>query len=307
MNYRRFAKLSLTFSSIVFVGYTVFRNYEKLREQSIEKESFSLLIISLILSFISIIVNALAWTSLITWLGYSKSNIRIVHLFLRTNLLKYLPGGIWHFLERFRFLSILISPAPAFSSVLLEPFLMVSAALFLVPFSSLQSITSFLFFIPSIFLARRWRGALLMQLGAMKLLQFKELGEKLSFTKKSPKIINPSSPYPFKPFLIEIFFLLFRFGSFWFCLKSFSTNNYLNIIDWLSLFSLSWAAGLVVPSAPGGIGVFESSVLLLARDIPQESIILVLICYRFIVTFSDIILAFLLVFWKWLPVKLIEE
>ena len=33
--------------------------------------------------------------------------------------------------------------------------------------------------------------------------------------------------------------------------------------DWLSIFSIAWVVGLVVPSAPGGLGVFESTILLL--------------------------------------------
>ncbi len=283
-------KACLAFSSIIFVSYTVFKNFEKINQTTIDNFLFSSFVAGFLISLLSLFINAFAWKKLLVWLGYTDNNINIIHLFLRTNLLKYLPGGLWHFLERFRVLSNSIAPSKAFSSVLLEPFLMLAAALFLAPISSLHDIRSLLFFIPSIFLARRLRGALLMQLGAMKLLQFKKLGARLDLSQESLVAINPSSPYPLYSFLIELLFIILRFSAFWFCLKAFSIEESLSLFEWLSLFSISWAVGLVVPSAPGGVGVFESCALLIGRGVPQDSMVLALLFYRLIVSSADLAL-----------------
>ncbi len=292
--FSRGAKTYLGFFSIAFVIYTVIKNFEKINKAPINNNLIICFAFAFFISLISLIINAIAWKALLNWLGYKQNNVNIIHLYLRTNLLKYLPGGIWHFFERYRVLSTSISPSKAFSSVLLEPFLMLSAALFLVPISGFDNIAYFLFFFPSILLARRWRGSLIMQLGAMKLLQFKKLGARLDLSQESLVAINPSSPYPLYSFLIELLFIILRFSAFWFCLKAFSIEESLSLFAWLSMFSISWAVGLVVPSAPGGVGVFESCALLIGRGVPQDSMVLALLFYRLIVSSADLALHLLI-------------
>ncbi|AAP99532.1 hypothetical protein EV10_0270 [Prochlorococcus marinus str. SS51] len=304
--FKGWIKLLLTSLSFGFVAITIFKNFEKITQESLPKESIVLLIIGFSFSVLSLIVNSLAWSSLLTWLGFNQKNMKIEKLFLKTNLLKYLPGGIWHFLERFRVLTTYISPTQAFSSVLLEPFLMLSASLFLVPIAGLKNIMYVAFFIPSFLLARRWRGSLLMQLGASKLLDFKKLGAKFSFNRNEIQSSEPISPYPILAFLIEILFVFLRFASFWLCLKAFSIETYLPIVNWISLFSFAWSVGLIVPSAPGGAGIFESFILLFAREpIPQESLILVLLSYRLLVSLADILIALIFSFKKLKKLRLI--
>ncbi len=291
-----FLKIFITFLTISFVGISISRNFEKLVQQNLSKEIILLLILGFFISLLSLLVNALAWKELLIWLGFKEQNLRVVNLFLRTNLLKYLPGGIWHFLERFRTLTSSISPIQAFSSVLLEPFLMLSAALFLVAICDLKSIFHLLFLLPSILLARRWKGVLIMQLGAEKIMQFKRFGIDIVFSRNSISSNIPLTPYPLRAFLIEISFIFLRFYAFWLCLNAFSINNFLGFFEWISLFSLAWSIGLVVPSAPGGIGVFESIILLfIPNSLPKEYILLALLSYRLIISLADLVIPFLIV------------
>ena len=76
-----------------------------------------------------------------------------------------------------------------------------------------------------------------MQLGAIKLLQFKKIGVQFSFSEESINLINPSSPYPLKPFLFEVFFILLRFAAFLCCLKAFSIDSFIPISRWIFIFS----------------------------------------------------------------------
>lgn len=288
VSFRR-VKLLVTLLSILFVGLSIFNNFEQIINEEIHKESLILLSLGCIICILSILVNGLAWKELVKWLGYKNNNVNIVYLFLKTNILKYLPGGIWHFLDRFRVLSSSIPPEQAFSSVLLEPFLMVSAALFLLPITDLNNIYLLIFFAPSVFLARRFRGYLLMQLGAMKMLQFQKIGSKFNFAQDYISPSNPSSPFPLKSFAFEILFILLKFLAFWICLKAFSIEEYIYMSSWLFAFSIAWAIGLLVPSAPGGIGIFESFILLIiGQNVPRESLLLALLSYRLLVSIADL-------------------
>ena len=58
------------------------------------------LVLGLGLTWVSILINSLAWRDLI-WMEHL--GLAVVPLFVR-NLLKYLPGGIWHLVERVRVL-----------------------------------------------------------------------------------------------------------------------------------------------------------------------------------------------------------
>ncbi len=292
----KYFKAFLTYLSIGFVAITIYINFDSILKEELNKEVIYFLSLGCIFSIVSIIVNGIAWKELIKWLGNEKHNVNIIYLFLRTNSLKYLPGGIWHFLERFRVLSSSITPEQAFTSVLLEPFLMMSAALFLLPITDLKNISLLIFFIPSILLARRFRGSLLLQLGAIKIMQFKKFGEKIDFGKESFRAINPSSAFPFNSFILEILFILLRFAAFWCCLNAFLIHDNISISRWIFLFSSAWTIGLLVPSAPGGIGIFESFILLtLGQSIPTESLLLVLIYYRLLASIADLFIPFILI------------
>jgi len=61
----------------------------------------------------------------------------------------------------------------------------------------------------------------------------------------------------------------------------------------LVIFSLSWSLGLIVPAAPGGVGVFEACFLfLVGRNIPENIILVSLIYFRVISTLADLLLSF---------------
>ena len=104
--------------------------------------------------------------------------------------------------------------------------------------------------------------------------------------------INIVSFFPTRALLLEIGFVLTKFIGFYICLNSFSATNNLNIIFLLVIFSLSWSLGLVVPAAPGGVGVFEASFLFfVGKSIPQNIILICLIYFRVISTSADLLLS----------------
>jgi len=106
------------------------------------------------------------------------------------------------------------------------------------------------------------------------------------------KRIEIVSFFPAKALLLEIGFVLSKFIGFYICLNTFYTSNTLNIIFLLVIFSLSWSLGLVVPAAPGGVGVFEACLLLfVGKSIPQNIILISLVYFRVISTSADLFLS----------------
>ena len=92
--------------------------------------------------------------------------------------------------------------------------------------------------------------------------------------------------------MLEIGFVLTKFIGFYICLNTFYATNTLNIIFLLVIFSLSWSFGLVVPAAPGGVGVFEACLLLfVGKNVPQNVILISLVYFRVISTSADFLLS----------------
>ncbi len=288
------SRIWITTLSLGFVFYSLITNFREIREISLDFHSYGWLLLGLLVSCISLVVNSIAWKLLIKWLGYQPEKIDLIALFLRTNLLKYLPGGVWHFIERLRKLRPHMKIGEALTSVLLEPILMVVAALVLVPLGGFHSGLSIGFFLPLLLLTPKFREPLLIRLERMKIKELKKADLSLFRTEKIHQKDSIRKGYPWKPLLIEIVFLIFRFGGFWCCLSAFSISASLSLGEWISAFSLAWTVGLIVPAAPGGLGVFEAMLLLLlGNHLSEATFIGSVLSYRIVSATSDIIIAFI--------------
>jgi uncharacterized membrane protein YbhN (UPF0104 family) len=91
--------------------------------------------------------------------------------------------------------------------------------------------------------------------------------------------------------LIEILFVLSKFIGFIICFYIVNLDNQYSIFYLLVIFCLSWAIGLIVPTAPGGVGVFEACFLFFCgKNIPHNIIFPSLIYFRLISTSADLFL-----------------
>ena len=169
---------------------------------------------------------------------------------------------------------------------------MLSGSFLLASLGIIFSPLYFFLFLPLVFLNRKLIYLVLKRLGSIKGKVFEVLriaNSKNAFEKR----INITSFFPGRPLLFEIGFILSKFIGFYICLNTFYTDSSINIIFLLVIFSLSWSLGLVVPTAPGGVGVFEACLLfLVGRNIPQNTILISLIYFRFISTAADLLLSF---------------
>jgi len=281
-----FFVLSLLYFCIYF-----FYNIDQISfDINLEKNGINLSL-SFLFCVLSIYLNAYAWKYIVKWFGREFKSNNLVSFYVLTNILKYVPGGIWHFVERFNFIKKISNPQIALYSTLIEPYFMLSGSFLLASMGLIFSPFYIFLIVPLAFLNRKFIFLILKRLGSLKGKVFEVL--RLPNSKdKFDKRINLVSFLPIRALILEIGFVLSKFIGFYICLNTFYASNNLNIIFLLVIFSLSWSFGLVVPAAPGGVGVFEACLLLFVGKSIQQNIILVsLIYFRVISTSADLLLS----------------
>ena len=86
--------------------------------------------------------------------------------------------------------------------------------------------------------------------------------------------------------------MLLRFAGFYCCVWAFDLQGTVEPATWLAGFALAWTVGLVVPGAPGGLGVFEAVLLLrLGVALPEAPLLAVALSYRLMVTLAEVLAA----------------
>ena len=277
-------------SSLLYFCIYFFYNIDQISfDINLEKNGIDLLI-SFIFCVLSIYLNAYAWKYIVKWFGEEFNNNNLVSFYVLTNVLKYVPGGIWHFVERFNFIKRISNPQIALYSTLIEPYFMLSGSFLLASLGVIFSPLYFFLILPLLFLNRKLIYLVLKKLGSLKGKVFEVL--RLANSKDQFGRINIISFFPLRALFLEIGFVLSKFIGFYICLNTFYTSNTLNIIFLLVIFSLSWSLGLVVPAAPGGVGVFEACLLLfVGKSIPENIILISLVYFRVISTSADLLLS----------------
>jgi len=277
---------SLSYFCIYF-----FNNIDQISfDVNLERNGINLFL-SFLFCILSIYLNAYAWKYIVKWFGKEFKSNNLVSFYVLTNILKYVPGGVWHFVERFNFIKKISNPQIALYSTLIEPYFMLSGSFLLASTGLIFSPLYFFLIFPLLFLNRKFIFLILKILGSLKGKVFEVLSlpnSKGQFEER----INIVSFFPARALFLEIGFVLSKFIGFYICLNTFYSNNSLNIIFLLVIFSLSWSLGLVVPTAPGGVGVFEACLLFfVGRNIPQNAILVSLIYFRIISTSADLLLS----------------
>ena len=287
-----FLKSIFFVSSLLYFFVYFFYNIDQISfDINLEKNGKDLFL-SFLFCVFSIFLNAYAWKYIVKWFGNDFKRNNLVSFYVLTNILKYVPGGFWHFVERFNFIKKISNPHIALYSTLIEPYFMLSGSFLLASIGVVFSPLYFLLILPLIFLNRKLIYLVLKRLGDLKGKVVDVL--RLANTKDHfEKRINIISFFPTTAFLLEIGFVFSKFIGFYICLNSFYTDNTLNFIFLLVIFSLSWSLGLIVPAAPGGVGVFEACLLFfVGKNIPQNTIIISLIYFRVVSTSADLFLGF---------------
>jgi uncharacterized membrane protein YbhN (UPF0104 family) len=263
----------LVLGGTFFFVFKAFKNnWESVVNVNIKWQGWLLLAIALIVTLFAHCWSGLVWAGLLKAFKQPATIGWTLRLYLTTNIAKYLPGNVGHFYGR---VSALQQVGGSFSVasliVLLEPLLMAAAAFLIAVLTiSIGAIkTNFLplfLLIGFIFLA-------IILLG----IQPRFLNPTLQFLSRFKKqkalaqIDRSLSIYLWG----EIGFVLLRGIGFLLTWMALITLDIAQIPTLLGIFSVAWLMGLLVPGAPGGIGVFETVALTLALSsdiavIPQQ-------------------------------------
>ena len=285
-------KLWINLLSFGFLLAALVGHGRQLFQLSLDGQGWLWLLLGVGVSLLSLVANGFSLAVILRWLGLRPRWSWLVRAYLETNLRKFLPGGIWHLTSRVQLLrggeAPLAAPASAglaLAAVLLDPLLAAVAALALVAAGGWQNGLALLGVLPLALLWPRWLNPLL---GRLERRKASELGLELEAA-AAPPILG----YPWPPLLGQLLFVLLRFGGFACCVQAFDLSYSLNWGGWLAGFALAWTAGLVVPGAPGGLGVFEAALLLrLGFVIPEAPLLAIAISYRLVVTLADLLAAF---------------
>jgi len=289
-------RIWITCLSLGFVLAALLSHGHQLLLLSLDIQGWLWLLLGVGLNVLSVVVNGLAWGVILRWRGLKPRWIALVSLYVSTNLRKFLPGGIWHLAARVQALRGPEAPvaaptgtAMALVATLLDPLLAAVAALALVPLGGWQNGLGLVTLLPLLLLLPRWLNPLLLRLERKRAQQLglgAELDEEIAGGRQ------PLRGYPWLPLLAELAFVLLRFAGFYCCVWAFDLQGTIEPGLWLAGFALAWTVGLVVPGAPGGLGVFEAVLLLrLGGELPEAQLLAVALSYRMMVTLAELLAA----------------
>ncbi|WP_228059177.1 lysylphosphatidylglycerol synthase transmembrane domain-containing protein [Nostoc sp. LEGE 06077] len=227
------------------------------------------------------------WTWVLRDLNQPVPSVQFIQVYLKTNIAKYLPGNVWHYYGRIiAAKNANVSTGAATLSVLLEPLLMAAAALIVVVLFGSQfavtqtnlalQILQFAFLIVILCGVHPWFLNPVIRL----LHKFKNQKSGEDYQPKSTIYLDR---YPLRPLLGEFGFLGLRSLGFILTIYAINPVNLSQIPLLVGAFSFAWLLGLVVPGAPGGLGVFEATAIaLLQHRFPSAIVISAITLYRLI-------------------------
>lgn len=310
--YLRYGILGGTFLFIAKAFVTHWREVANIR---IRSESFPLLAIALGVTLLSLIFVGWVWMLILREFRQPVNAAWAIQVFLKTNIAKYLPGNIWHFWGRILDAKKAgIFPKAATLSVLLEPLLMASAGVLigLICFERTDGwlrivgcaailtaihpriLNPIVLFVERLKLSKNKgenseAGDAAGDRNILRLESTSNLAKKISNVKSQRKNNLPIKRYPLVPLIGQMCFIGLRGSGFLLTVMALNPVNFIDIPNLFGAFCFAFVVGLVVPGAPGGMGVFEATAIALLDDRFSVGIILSAVAlYRIISILADV-------------------
>lgn len=271
---------------LLFLAKALVDNWQEVAAIRIGSTGWGFVAIAFFTTLLAHAWGGWVWGAILRNLNQKVSGLWAVRVYFTTNLAKYIPGNVWHFVGRVTAAQAVgVSLGIATLSVLLEPLLMAASALMLALLGLSQGSGTF--------------QAKLLQITSLIVVlvgvhpRFLNLG--LRYVKRMKAKGQPEtsaleiSRYPLIPLLGELGFLLLRGAGFAWIVAALLPLNLPQILPLLGAFSLAWLTGLVVPGAPGGLGVFEATAIaLLNTQFPTGVILSAVALYRLVSTLAEV-------------------
>ena len=277
---------------LFFLIKTVRDRFAEVVAVSIEDRGWLILAIALSITILAHVWSGWVWTWILAIFKQPLGVREGIRIYLLTNIAKYSPGNIWHFFGRITAVAKRGgSRGVATISVLLEPLLMAAAALSVGLVSSVLSGSTIDLTI------RFWlqlAGLIAVLVGIqpriLNILLHRLGRSKNQADAMAVQRVNLSS-YPLVPFLGEIGFVILRGIGFILTFVALQSITWQQIPQLFTAFSFAWLLGLIVPGAPGGLGVFEVTAFSLLDNTQFPSEIAAVALYRLISILAEAIAA----------------
>ncbi|WP_193199619.1 lysylphosphatidylglycerol synthase transmembrane domain-containing protein [Nostoc sp. MG11] len=280
--------------TLFFLAKALKDNWLEVTAIRIDSIGWAILAIATGVTLLAHILAGWIWTWVLQDLNQPVSSSQFIQVYLKTNIAKYLPGNVWHYYGRIVATKNANIPSGAATlSVLLEPLLMVAAALIIIVLFGSQFAA-----------ANTTPVVQILQLLSLAVVlcavhpRFLNLAIRFLYrlkAKKSADTTQPTVPfnierYPLRPLLGELGFLGLRGTGFILTIAALSSLNWSQIPLLLGAFSFAWLLGLVIPGAPGGLGVFEATAYeLLQYHFPGALVFGAIALYRLISILAETI------------------
>lgn len=285
-------------AALVFLARTLRQHWQDVAAIRMSQAGWGWLAIAFLITLLAHVWTGWVWGWILRELNQPAAGGWAIRTYLKTNIAKYLPGNVWHLYGRVQASQTAgFTVGAATLSVLLEPLLMAAAALMV----ALAGIRQANWGIQALSLAVVLVGVsppvlnpVLRILGNAKASKSSLPESSGASTERTPLPVSHTplqiKCYPLRPLLGELVFLLLRGVGFLGIVLAFQPLQLGQVQPLLGAFSVAWLLGLVVPGAPGGIGVFEATAIaLLQSQLPPAVILSSVALYRLVSTLAEAI------------------
>ena len=273
---RRWLKWIILGGTLFFILKAFKDRWEEVTAVRIHGPGWTLLILAVLMTLIAHVWSGWVWTWILKSCQQPIITKQGLKLYLRTNIAKYLPGNVWHYYGRIKGVQKAGgSGTVATLTVLLEPLLMAAAALIIA------------------LIGLRTRGLEILGLILILLTIHPNFLNPVLQTlsrQKGNTTTEKLSIYPLIPLLGEIGFVILRGIGFLGCFWALTSINFSQIPQIFTAFSFAWLLGLIVPGAPGGLGVFEATAIALLDEF-SGVVVLTIALYRVISILAEVLAA----------------
>ena len=276
--------------TLFFVAQAVKSHWREVASLRLDGAGWLCLGLALMVTLVAHIWTGWVWGWILRALNQPARGRWSTLVYLKTNIAKYLPGNVWHLYGRVMAAKAAQIPvAASVMSVVLEALLMAIAALLVALLGSRYGALQWAGLGVGLALVHpRLLNPLLGKLARSKGKSLAAMPDADAAPEAESPVVLPR--YPLEPLLGELIFLLLRGAGFLVAVRAFSPVSLGDIPTLLGGFSLAWMLGLVIPGAPGGIGVFEATALaLLEPMLPAAELLGAIAVYRLVSTLAEAI------------------
>ncbi|MCU0549150.1 MAG: UPF0104 family protein [Leptolyngbya sp. Prado105] len=262
---------------LFFLLRTLSTHWGEVAKIRIDARGIACLTIAVGITLFAHIFAGYVWAWILRLLSHPVSGAWGAKTYLTTNLAKYLPGNVWHFYGRIAAATKLGIPVESATlSIFLEPLLMISAGccFVLIGTGSIAWLQIGITIAILIGIHPRFLNPVLRQVSKLK-----QSNSMLQLEK-----------YPLVPLLGEMGFLSLRAIGFIVTVLALRPVTWEQIPLLVGSFSWAWLVGLITPGLPGGIGVFEATIVaFLSPSFPSGQILAIIALYRLVNTLAEVL------------------